>query len=42
MESITSWQPHNVKEEQMTYPMLEEAAGGNAQALLQDVKAMAV
>jgi iron-sulfur cluster repair protein YtfE (RIC family) len=34
-------QPHNVKEEQMMYPMLDDAAGEDAQALLLDVKAMA-
>lgn len=32
--------PHNQKEEQMMYPMLDETAGGDAQALLADAKAM--
>lgn len=35
-------QPHNVKEEQMMYPMLDQAVGDAAQSLLRDVKAMAV
>ena len=35
-------QPHNVKEEQMMYPMLDEGEGEAAQALLLEVKAMAV
>lgn len=35
-------QPHNVKEEQMMYPMLDQAVGEGAQSLLRDVKAMAV
>lgn len=30
--------PHNQKEEQMMYPMLDEALGGDAQALLAEVK----
>ncbi|HKB53557.1 MAG TPA: hemerythrin domain-containing protein [Ramlibacter sp.] len=30
--------PHNQKEEQMMYPMLDEAAGADAQALLADAK----
>lgn len=33
--------PHNQKEEQMMYPMLDEAMGEDAQALLADAKAMA-
>jgi iron-sulfur cluster repair protein YtfE (RIC family) len=33
-------QPHNVKVEQMMYPMLDDAAGGDVQALLLEVKAM--
>lgn len=33
--------PHNQKEEQMMYPMLDEAMGADAQALLADVKEMA-
>ncbi len=33
--------PHNQKEEQMMYPMLDEAMGAEAQALLAQVKAMA-
>jgi iron-sulfur cluster repair protein YtfE (RIC family) len=35
-------QPHNVKEERMMYPMLDEATGADAKGLLEDVKAMAV
>lgn len=35
-------QPHNVKEERMMYPMLDQATGEDAPALLQEVKAMAV
>ena len=34
--------PHNIKEEQMMYPMLDEAMGADAQALLDEVKEMAV
>ena len=34
-------QPHNVKEEQMLYPMLDESGRDAAQALLLKVKAMA-
>jgi iron-sulfur cluster repair protein YtfE (RIC family) len=34
-------EPHNVKEEQMMYPMLDETAGADARGLLEDVKAMA-
>jgi hemerythrin-like domain-containing protein len=34
--------PHNRKEEQMMYPMLDRAAGEDAQALLADVKKMAL
>jgi hemerythrin-like domain-containing protein len=34
--------PHNRKEEQMMYPMIDEAAGPDAQALLAQVKAMAI
>ncbi len=33
---------HNQKEESMMYPMLEDAVGADAQALLDEVKAMAV
>lgn len=33
--------PHNLKEEQMMYPMLDEAMGADASALLADVKEMA-
>lgn len=33
---------HNMKEEQMMYPMLEQAVGDDAPALLDDVKAMAI
>ncbi|MDE2612771.1 MAG: hemerythrin domain-containing protein [Burkholderiales bacterium] len=33
--------PHNAKEEQMMYPMLDDAMGPDAAALLIDVKAMA-
>ncbi|HSN31881.1 MAG TPA: hemerythrin domain-containing protein [Ideonella sp.] len=34
--------PHNLKEEQMMYPMLDQAMGEDAQALLADVKEMAI
>lgn len=34
--------PHNVKEEQMMYPMLDRAMGADAQALVAQVKAMAI
>ena len=34
--------PHNQKEEHMMYPMLDEAMGGDAQALLASVKEMAI
>ncbi len=34
--------PHNLKEEQMMYPMLDEAMGAGASSLLDDVKEMAV
>lgn len=34
--------PHNRKEEQMMYPMLDEAMGGEARALLDEVKRMAI
>ncbi len=34
--------PHNQKEEQMMYPMLDEAMGADGQALLSDVKEMAI
>lgn len=34
--------PHNMKEEQMMYPMIDQAVGADAQALLADVKAMAI
>ncbi len=34
--------PHNQKEEQMMYPMLDEAMGADVQALLSDVKEMAI
>ncbi|MCZ7560238.1 MAG: hemerythrin domain-containing protein [Burkholderiaceae bacterium] len=33
--------PHNLKEEQMMYPMLDDAVGADAEALLAEVKAMA-
>ena len=33
--------PHNQKEEQMMYPMLDEAMGGDAQALLAEARVMA-
>jgi len=33
--------PHNAKEEQMMYPMLDDAMGPDAATLLRDVKAMA-
>ena len=33
--------PHNLKEEQMMYPMLDDAMGADAQALLDEVKEMA-
>ena len=33
--------PHNLKEEQMMYPMLDDAMGADAEALLADVKEMA-
>ena len=33
--------PHNLKEEQMMYPMLDDAMGPDAATLLRDVKAMA-
>lgn len=33
--------PHNQKEEQMMYPMLDSTVGDDAQALLADAKAMA-
>ena len=32
--------PHNLKEEQMMYPMLDQAMGADAQALLADAKEM--
>lgn len=32
--------PHNAKEEQMMYPMLDDAMGADADSLLSDVKAM--
>ena len=35
-------QPHNVKEEQMMYPMLDDSEGDGARVLLVTVKAMAV
>jgi iron-sulfur cluster repair protein YtfE (RIC family) len=35
-------QPHNVKEERMMYPMLDDAMGAEAGALIAGVKAMAV
>ena len=34
--------PHNLKEEQMMYPMLDDAMGADAQALLDEVKVMAL
>jgi iron-sulfur cluster repair protein YtfE (RIC family) len=34
--------PHNQKEEQMMYPMLDSAMGDEGPALLEEVKAMAV
>ena len=34
--------PHNLKEEQMMYPMLDDAMGADAQALLDEVKEMAL
>jgi len=34
--------PHNLKEEQMMYPMLDDALGADAQALLDEVKEMAL
>lgn len=34
--------PHNQKEEQMMYPMLDEAMGADVGSLLADVKAMAL
>ncbi len=34
--------PHNLKEEQMMYPMLDKALGQDAPALLADVKKMAI
>lgn len=34
--------PHNMKEEQMMYPMLDKAVGADAQALLAGVKQMLV
>lgn len=34
--------PHNQKEEQMMYPMLDRALGPDAELLLADVKAMAL
>lgn len=34
--------PHNQKEEQMMYPMLDQAVGEDAQALLADAKAISV
>ena len=33
--------PHNQKEEQMMYPMLDDTMGADASALLAEVKAMA-
>lgn len=33
--------PHNMKEEQMMYPMLDDTLGSDARALLAEVKAMA-
>ncbi len=35
-------QPHNVKEEQMMYPMLDDATGAEAAVLVAQVKAMAL
>jgi iron-sulfur cluster repair protein YtfE (RIC family) len=35
-------EPHNVKEEQMMYPMLEDAAGAEAQELLLQVRQRAL
>lgn len=34
--------PHNMKEEQMMYPMLDDAMGADGAALLDEVKAMAI
>lgn len=34
--------PHNMKEEQMMYPMLDQAVGDQASALLAQVRAMAI
>lgn len=34
--------PHNMKEEQMMYPMLDEAVGEGVQALLAEVRQMAI
>ena len=34
--------PHNLKEEQMMYPMLDRAMGPDAESLLADVRAMAL
>jgi hemerythrin-like domain-containing protein len=34
--------PHNMKEEQMMYPMLDEAMGEDAQALLTEVKKLLI
>jgi iron-sulfur cluster repair protein YtfE (RIC family) len=34
--------PHNLKEEQMMYPMIDDAAGDDGQRLLEEVKAMAM
>lgn len=34
--------PHNLKEEQMMYPMLDQAMGTDAQALVAQLRAMAI
>jgi len=34
--------PHNMKEEEMMYPMIDRAADADAKALLEQVKAMAI
>lgn len=40
-ELVEILMPHNTKEEQMMYPMLDDALGADARALLAEAKAMA-
>jgi iron-sulfur cluster repair protein YtfE (RIC family) len=42
MQALTEiLMPHNMKEEQMMYPMLDDAMGSDAAGLLAEVKEMA-